>query len=84
MDQDLKYPSQHAVLDAFMSPPAYLVGRITVAERAISARLTERNPNDHEERLALHDALRVLRVLSQEARVRMRPAQPKKEEEDIT
>lgn len=65
MDCEPKYPWQETVLDAFLSPPSDLGAKINVAERAISARISELDI-DFAERMALDDALRMLRVLVSE------------------
>jgi hypothetical protein len=66
VDQKLNYPWQQAVVDAFQAPLDSLVVKINVADKTISARVRDPNPTDHEERIALNDALRALRVLMQE------------------
>jgi hypothetical protein len=63
----IRYRWQQSVLDAFLALPESLPAKINAAERAISARLMERVEPDVEEKLALHDALRALRVLIGEA-----------------
>ena len=64
---NLKYPWQQTVLDAFMEfRREYLPAKINAAERAISARLCDPTPVDAEERTALQDALKSLRVLLSE------------------
>lgn len=61
---DLKYPWQQTVLDAFMEfQPECLPAKINAAEQAILARLSDPAPADPDERIALQDALRSLRVL---------------------
>ena len=59
----IKYRWQRSVLDAFLALPESLPSKINTAERAISVRLMERVEPPVEERLALHDALRALRIL---------------------
>lgn len=81
LDQKLKYPWQQAVADAFQAPVDSLAVKIDVAEKTISARLRDPSPTDHEERLALNDALRALRVLMRETKAHTKPAQPKNEED---
>jgi hypothetical protein len=81
MDQKLKYPWQQALLDAFLAPLDSLIVKINVAEKAIAARLRDPIATDHEERLALNDALRTLGVLMREAAVHTKRPQPKKEED---
>ena len=67
MDYGLKYPWQEAVVEAFIASPADLGAKINEAERTISARIKE--PQIHiAERMALHDALRMLRVLMSETK----------------
>ena len=78
MDQELKYPWQEAVLNAFMAPPGSLVRTIAVAQAAISVRLTALTSTNHEEQLALYDALRALRVLVEETEPHISPGQPQK------
>jgi hypothetical protein len=60
---ELKYPWQQFLMDAFLALPESLPAKINIAERAIAARFLERNEPDVDERLALDDALRALRVL---------------------
>ncbi len=63
-EAEVKYPWQQFVMDAFVElRPESLPAKINAAERAISARLCEPNTPDIEERIALRDALRSLRVL---------------------
>jgi hypothetical protein len=63
----VRYPWQQNVLDAFMElRPEFLRSKINAAERAISARLCDPDPPDLDERIALRDALRSLRVLLDE------------------
>ena len=72
---NLKYPWQRAVLDAFMEfRPEYLPPKINAAEQVVSARLCDPTPADAEERIALQDALKSLRVLVSEPK----PSQKKK------
>jgi hypothetical protein len=60
----VKYPWQQLVLDALIElRPECIPLRVTAAERAISARLCEDGTPEIEERIALRDALRSLRVL---------------------
>ena len=68
MDCGLKYPWQEVVVEAFLAPPSDLSIKIDEAERAISARVRE-SEIDFAERMALDDALRMLRVLTSEARL---------------
>jgi len=44
----------------------FLADKITAAEQAISARLSDPTPTNDEERLALEDSLKSLRVLGSE------------------
>ena len=82
MDEPLKYPWQHAVVDAFLSPPRDLPTKISIAERSILARLKESHRLDLAEKAALDDGLRALQVLISEAR--SRPAEYNRgEREDI-
>ena len=70
MEDRTKYPWQKAVVDAFLAPPADLAGKISIAEHAILARLKELQRIDAAEHIALHDALRSLRVLITEIKSR--------------
>jgi hypothetical protein len=69
MDCGIKYWWQEVVVDAFRSDPSDLSMRINVAERTISARIKE-SEIDFSERMALSDALRMLRVLISETEAR--------------
>ena len=68
MDCGLKYAWQEVVVEAFLAPPSDLSIKINEAERAISDRVRE-SEIDFSERMALDDALRMLRVLTSEARL---------------
>lgn len=68
MNCELKYAWQEAVVEAFLASPSDLTVKINEAERAISDRLRE-SEIDFAERMALDDALRMLRVLISEARL---------------
>ena len=68
MNCELKYAWQEVVVDAFLAPPSDLGIKIDEAERTISARIRE-SEIDFAERMALDDALRMLRVLTTEARL---------------
>ena len=68
MDCGLKYAWQEVVVEAFLAPPSDLSIKINEAERTISARIRE-SEIDFAERMALDDALRMLRVLTSEARL---------------
>ena len=68
VDFSLKYPWQAVIVEAFLAPPSDLSIKIDEAERAISARVRE-SEIDFAERMALDDALRMLRVLTSEARL---------------
>jgi hypothetical protein len=68
MDDKIKYPWQQAVVDSFLAAPADLSAKINIAERAISARMAESEDLDFDERIALNDALRALRILISESR----------------
>ena len=60
----VKYPWQQVLLDAFMEfDPERLPTKISAAQRVIAERLSEIDPLDLNERLALKDAMRSLRVL---------------------
>jgi hypothetical protein len=66
-DPTVKYPWQQDVLDAFLEfRREFLRLKINAAERAISARLCDPDPPDLDERIALRDALRSLRILLDE------------------
>lgn len=67
VDFALKYPWQAVIVDAFLASPNDLSIKINVAERAISARVNE-SAIDFAERMALDDALRMLRVLISETK----------------
>ena len=67
MDYGPKYPWQEAVVEAFIASPADLGAKINEAERTISARIKEPQI-DFAERMALDDALRMLRVLVSETK----------------
>ena len=67
MDYGLKYPWQEAVVEAFIASPADLGAKINEAERTISVRIKEPQI-DFAERMALDDALRMLRVLMTETK----------------
>lgn len=61
---ELKYPWQKLVFDVFVElRPERLADKVSVAERALLARLRDPVPPDKDERIALNDALRALRVL---------------------
>jgi len=68
MNCELKYAWQEVVVEAFLAPPSDLSIKINEAERTISARVRE-SEIDFAERMALDDALRMLRVLTSEARL---------------
>jgi len=68
MDCGLKYAWQEVVVEAFLAPPSDLTVKINEAEQTISARIRE-SEIDFAERMALDDALRMLRVLTSEARL---------------
>jgi hypothetical protein len=80
MGDEIKYPWQQLVLDAFLATRDSLSMKINIAERAIAARLAERQQPDLTERIALDDALRALRVLLGETR---QPAPDTRKSEDI-
>lgn len=67
MDDGLKYPWQEAVVAAFIAAPSDLGAKINEAERTIAARISEPQI-DFSERMALDDALRMLRVLMTETK----------------
>jgi hypothetical protein len=76
---ELKYPWQQCLMDAFLALPESLPAKTNIAERAIAARFLERNEPDADEKLALNDALRALRVLIGEAPSKTVWQQPKKD-----
>ena len=67
MDYALKYPWQAVIVEAFLAPPSDLSIKIDEAERTIAARMSEPEI-DFAERMALDDALRMLRVLISETK----------------
>jgi hypothetical protein len=61
---EIKYLWQQTVLDAFMEfRPEVLPIKVNAAQRAVAARLTDPNPPELDERIAIQDALRSLRIL---------------------
>jgi hypothetical protein len=64
MNDQIQYPWQQAIVDAFLAPGPDLPGKIAIAERAISTRLRGRGHVDSSEHMALADAVRALRVLA--------------------
>ena len=68
MGDELKYLWQQAVLDAFVASRDALPVKINIAQRTISARLTDGQEPDLAERVALRDAMRALRVLALETK----------------
>jgi hypothetical protein len=79
--EDLRYPWQHLVLDAFREPhPEKALLTINVAERAISERLVDPNPFELAERLAIGEALLSLRRLLAQARAAFTAEEPDSEE----
>lgn len=71
------------MLKAYRAPVEFLVEKINIAERAIAARLNDQHPPDADERMALRDALRALRVLIEETRSQPKRASQKVEKKDI-
>jgi len=63
MDDQMQYPWQQTIVDAFLSAPDDAAVKIKTAEQAISARLREPFRIDSSERMALEDGLRALKVL---------------------
>ena len=57
----IRYSWQQALLDAFLASREELMLKVAVAQRAINARML--GELDVDERVALEDALRALRVL---------------------
>lgn len=79
--QDLRYPWQQLVLDAFREPhPENVPQRINVAERAISQRLVDPNPFELAERLAIGEALLSLRRLLTQVHAGFPAEEPDSEE----
>jgi hypothetical protein len=68
MNDEIKYPWQQALLDAFIASSESLPGKIDLAERAIAARISTGHQLELAERIALDDALRALRLLAAETR----------------
>jgi len=66
MDEQIEYIWQQTILDAFLSPPQELPGKIGIALRTISARLKEAHQLDLSEQMALDDGLHALQVLMSE------------------
>ena len=61
---ELRYSWQKAVFDVFTEfDPDSLPDRVKTAERAIAARLKQNGSPDPDERSAISDALRALKVL---------------------
>jgi hypothetical protein len=81
MSNEIKYPWQQTVVDAFLALPDSLPAKINIAERAISARLTDPQQADLDERTALKDALRALQVLCAELRPKSSHANERKRED---
>lgn len=67
VDFTLKYPWQAVIVDAFLASPGDLSKKINVAEQTIAARVKQ-SEIDFSERIALDDALRMLRVLMSETK----------------
>jgi hypothetical protein len=67
VDFALKYPWQAVIVDAFLASPSDLSVKINVAEQTISGRIKE-SEIEFSERMALDDALRMLRVLISETK----------------
>lgn len=81
MSDEIKFPWQQFVLDAFLAPQNSLPAKINIAEKAIAARLKDEQQPDLDERIALKDALRALRVLLGEAKPKpSRPDDRKRED----
>jgi hypothetical protein len=79
MSDEIKYPWQQLLLDAFLTPSEFLPSKIIKAERAIADRL--KDEPDVSERLALIDALNALRVLMGETLPK--PVQREERKKDI-
>ena len=71
MNAELNYPWQQGVVEAFLAPPHELPAKVSIAERAISARLNESHELDFPEEMALEDALRMLKVLISETKAQL-------------
>jgi hypothetical protein len=81
MSDEVKYPWQQSVVDAFLAPRDSLAMKINIAERIIAARLQDSTQTDLEERIALKDALNALKTLLAETGPRpSRPDDRKREE----
>jgi hypothetical protein len=80
MSDGVNYSWQQYVVDAFIALPESLPAKISIAERAISARFRDPVPPDLEESLALQDALRALGVLIEETG---KPGRREEPEQDI-
>jgi hypothetical protein len=79
--QNLRYPWQELVVEAFGEPhPENVPLRINAAERAISARLVDPNPFELAERLAIGEALLSLRRLLAQVRAGFTEEEPDSEE----
>jgi hypothetical protein len=63
MDDQIKYPWQQTIVDAFLASLDDASLKIRIAEQAISARLREPRRIDPSERMALEDGRRALKVL---------------------
>jgi len=72
MDQDLKYPWQQTVRDAFAASPEALPIKINLAEKAIAARQRNMSPPDVYERLAIKESLCSLAELIDQTRLAFR------------
>jgi hypothetical protein len=80
MSDQIKYPWQQSVVDAFLAPPDSLAMKINIAERMIAARLQDSKSVDLEERIALQDALHALQVLIAETKETSEPDGRKRED----
>ncbi len=67
MGDGVIYLWQNPVVDVFFAAPESLPSKIAVAKEPIATRLTNVPEPDEDERQALRDALRALRVLMAEA-----------------
>jgi hypothetical protein len=78
MDEQIQYPWQQALVDAFLSATADAPMKVRIAEQSISARLRERRQVGSSELMALEDGLRALKVLISEAKAEAAEKSPVK------
>lgn len=68
MNNQIRYPWQQPIIDAFLALPSDVPAKIAIAEEAISTRLRDWGHVDSSEHMALEDASRALRVLLSETK----------------